>query len=153
MTIINPNQEAADTIAKNINKYMNHYKISRKELAKRLNVTPSTVGYWCTGKKIPRMSKIDEMCKIFHIQRKHIVSDQPVRIGRVMGVKVSDQRMVPKLSLTAQKSEPLPKISDARPQAIGEMSHEEENLIRMYRAEMYGDIITLMVDKMKEKRK
>ena len=52
-----------DTIARNINHYMSHYKISRSKLANRLNVSKATVGYWCTGKKIPRMAKIDEMCK------------------------------------------------------------------------------------------
>ena len=65
---IKSSSENPKTIADNINHYMNYYKISRKELAERLNVSTATVGYWCTGKKIPRMSKIDEMCKIFNVK-------------------------------------------------------------------------------------
>lgn len=81
--------EVSGAIAKNINYFMALNKISRTNLAKRLNVTESAVGYWCTGKKIPRMDKIDSMCKIFNVNRQQIVSDN------ICTIPVNQARIVP----------------------------------------------------------
>ena len=153
MTIRKPNQEAAETIAKNINKYMKHYQISRGELAKRLGVTQSTVGYWCTGQKIPRMDKIDGMCQIFNVQRKHIVSEPHVTIGRVVSVKVSNKNTAPKLSLTPEQNNALRKavgnVKKAKSVLSASiLSEEEKHLLDLYRSGKYKDIVSLMMDKM-----
>lgn len=81
--------EVSGAIARNINYFMALNKISRTNLAKRLNVTESAVGYWCTGKKIPRMDKIDSMCKIFNVNRQQIVSDN------ICTIPVNQARIVP----------------------------------------------------------
>lgn len=153
MTIGKPNQEAAETIAKNINKYMKHYQISRGELAKRLGVTQSTVGYWCTGQKIPRMDKIDGMCQIFNVQRKHIVSEPRVAIGRVVSVKVPSRNIAPRLSLTEEKNNALRKAAGNVKKAkavlsASILSEEEKHLLDLYRSGKYKDIVSLMMDKM-----
>lgn len=81
--------DVSGAIARNINYFMALNKISRTNLAKRLNVTESAVGYWCTGKKIPRMDKIDSMCKIFNVDRQQIVSDN------ICTIPVNKARIVP----------------------------------------------------------
>lgn len=153
--------QAGDTIAKNINRYMSHYKISRSELANRLNVSKATVGYWCTGKKIPRMAKIDEMCKIFNVQRKHLVSDNNYVIGRVVKptkygtieISVSPKNTAPRLSelkKQADKNLRIAGLATTKNAVITNITPEEVDLIVMYRQKKYKEIINLMMDKMTE---
>ena len=80
--------DTTDTIARNINRLLAYYKMSRSDLAKRLHVTDSAVGYWCIGKKCPRMDKIDMMCDIFNVSRQQIVSDN-------LHVPATQARIVP----------------------------------------------------------
>lgn len=47
-------------------------KALRKE---GINVSRSTVSYWCNGIKAPRVDKIDAMCRIFRIKRSDLISD------------------------------------------------------------------------------
>lgn len=147
-----------DTIARNINRYMSHYKISRSELANRLNVSKATVGYWCTGKKIPRMAKIDEMCKIFNVQRKHLVSENHYVIGRVIKptkagtieISVSPKNTAPRLSDFKQqtdKSLRIAGLATTKNTVITDITQEEIDLIVMYRQKKYKEIINLMMDK------
>ena len=60
-------------LAQNIQYYLDREKMNRKELANRLNVSVSSVGFWLTGSKIPRSDKIDAMCKIFDCSRKDLL--------------------------------------------------------------------------------
>lgn len=150
--------QTGDTIARNINHYMSHYKISRSELANRLNVSKATVGYWCTGKKIPRMAKIDEMCKIFNVQRKHLVSENHYVIGRVIKptkagtieISVSPKNTSPRLSDFKQqtdKSLRIAGLATTKKAVITDITQEEIDLIVMYRQKKYKEIINLMMDK------
>ena len=85
--------DVSGAIARNINYFMALNKISRTNLAKRLNVTESAVGYWCTGKKIPRMDKIDSMCKIFNVDRQQIVSEHIRTIPQARIVPEDEQKL------------------------------------------------------------
>lgn len=126
---IKSSSENPKTIADNINHYMNYYKISRKELAERLNVSTATVGYWCTGKKIPRMSKIDEMCKIFNVKRKNIVSEREFVIRTV-------------------KNGPLISVKSSLTKPVTDLDPDEEQIINLYRQKNYKEIINLMMEKL-----
>lgn len=68
-------KEIAAIIAANINHRLDVNHITRGELAKRVGVSLSSVGFWCTGKKIPRMDKVDKMCAIFNCDRSDILMD------------------------------------------------------------------------------
>lgn len=68
-------QEFNQIFSNNLKRYMEKYDISRAELAKRLNVSLSSVGFWCAGTKCPRMDKIDRMCEIFGCLRKDLLED------------------------------------------------------------------------------
>lgn len=80
--------EISNTIANNINRLLAYYKMTRSELAKRLDVSSAAVGYWCIGKKIPRMDKIDMMCEIFNVSRHEILDDRQPLI--IEGVSIPD---------------------------------------------------------------
>lgn len=64
------------TISKNIMKYLELRNKSQAELAEYIGVTQATVSNWCNGLKMPRMSKIDMICKFLEINRSDLMNDQ-----------------------------------------------------------------------------
>ena len=67
--------EIARIIAANIAYYMTRSNLTRQELADRIGVSVSSVGFWCTGVKIPRMDKVDKMCSVFGCTRTELLSE------------------------------------------------------------------------------
>ena len=66
-------KEMAAVVASNIQYYLDENHLTRKELAEKLGVSLSSVGFWCIGAKIPRMDKIDKMCSIFGCKRSDLL--------------------------------------------------------------------------------
>ncbi len=60
----------------NLRKYMRLYDMNQTDLANRLNVSPQSVSYWCSGKKTPGIDKIDEMCNLFHCLRSDLMEEK-----------------------------------------------------------------------------
>lgn len=61
--------------AKNLKRYMEKYELTQVELASRLDVSTVTIYNWLNGIKIPRMDKVDAMCKIFNCSREDMITD------------------------------------------------------------------------------
>lgn len=64
-----------EIFAKNLRHYMNLKNISQNELARFLNVSPTSVNNWYNGYKIPRMDKVDKICNFFRIKRSDIMNE------------------------------------------------------------------------------
>ena len=62
--------------SKNLNFYLNKNDKTQLDLATHLNVSTSAVSAWCRGVKIPRMDKVDAMCKYFGIKRSDLMEDK-----------------------------------------------------------------------------
>lgn len=58
--------------------YLNYYKISQAELARRLDVSSQSVTNWVNGTKSPRMKYVDKMCSIFSCNRSDLIEDKPI---------------------------------------------------------------------------
>ena len=48
-------------------------KVSRKELAKGLNVPYTTLTDWCTGRTFPRVEKINMIADYFGIKKSDLI--------------------------------------------------------------------------------
>lgn len=59
--------------AENLNKYMRLYKKSRSEVAKDLGVSYSTFSDWVSGKKYPRIDKIELLANYFSISKSDLI--------------------------------------------------------------------------------
>lgn len=70
---MNDEKEIALVIAANIQRYMDINHLTRRELAQKVGVSVASVGFWCSGAKIPRMDKVDRMCSIFDCERSDIL--------------------------------------------------------------------------------
>ena len=62
-------------IGKNITNLLIEHEKTQQELANAIGVSKSTVSTWTNGKRIPRMSKVDKMCKFFGVPRSAILGD------------------------------------------------------------------------------
>ena len=60
-------------ISSMIRYYMDLCNMNQNDLARRMNVSPSAVSAWLLDQKIPRMSKIDQMCEIFGCTRNDLL--------------------------------------------------------------------------------
>ena len=68
-------KELNKIIAENITRQMELNNRTQLELAEYMNVSQATVSNWCKGVKMPRMSKIDMICKFFDINRSDLMND------------------------------------------------------------------------------
>lgn len=69
-------QEFNILFAKNLNHYLQLNAKTQLDLANHLGVSTSAVSAWCRGAKIPRMDKVDAMCKYFGIRRSDLMEDK-----------------------------------------------------------------------------
>lgn len=69
-------QEFNVLFAKNLNHYLQLNDKTQLDLANHLGVSTSAVSAWCRGAKIPRMDKVDAMCKYFGIRRSDLMEDK-----------------------------------------------------------------------------
>lgn len=50
--------------------------IKQKELSNYLQVSPATISNWLAGQKLPRMGKLDKLCKFFDVERSALLEYQ-----------------------------------------------------------------------------
>lgn len=68
-------QEFMKIFSTNLKEYMAKYEMSNADLAKRLGVSATSVTNWTTGQKVPRMDKVDAMCRIFNCKRTDLMEE------------------------------------------------------------------------------
>ena len=102
-----------EVFAKNLRYYMDLNRISQNELSKELNVSPTSVNNWCNGYKTPRMDRVDEICRFFHINRSDLTNDHS-----------SEPDVTGITNLLTPASHPIPILGDI---CAGEGTWCEEN--------------------------
>lgn len=70
-----PDSNFNDILSKNIKRYMFLANLNQSELAKKVGVSTAIVSEWLSGKKVPRMDKVDKMCRIFGCTRDDLVTE------------------------------------------------------------------------------
>lgn len=71
--------------AKNLNRYMQINGKTQADLIKDLKYSSSTISNWCTGQKIPRMDKIEQLATYFGINKSDLIEDKaekPVSLAK-----------------------------------------------------------------------
>lgn len=69
-------KEFNQLFAKNLNFFLNLNKKNQLDLAEYIGVSPASVSNWCKGLKLPRMDKVDLICRFFRIQRSDLLEDK-----------------------------------------------------------------------------
>ena len=60
----------------NLKRYMALKEVSRKDLAKALNISYFTVSDWVNGKKFPRMDKVEMLADYFGILKSDLIEEK-----------------------------------------------------------------------------
>lgn len=68
-------KEFSRVFSENLTRLLEMKKASQTDLANYLDVSVASVNYWCRGIKVPRMDKVDKMCKFFGVQRSDLMSE------------------------------------------------------------------------------
>jgi transcriptional regulator with XRE-family HTH domain len=74
--------ETAKKIGRNISNLLIERDKTQQELAEAIGVSKSTVSTCTNGKRIPRMDKVDAMCKYFNVPRSAILGDAKIDEGQ-----------------------------------------------------------------------
>lgn len=67
------NEEYAMIVAKNLKRIFFEHDRSQADVARDLNISKQTLSSWMTGKRTPKMSKIDLLCHYFNCTREDIM--------------------------------------------------------------------------------
>ena len=68
--------ETKEIFAKNLTALLSENNETQAALAEILNVAASSVSGWCSGIKMPRMDKIEQIATHFGVQRSRLLEDQ-----------------------------------------------------------------------------
>lgn len=72
---MNEANENKKIMAYNIETQLALSHMSKKELAKSIDVPYTTLLTWCQGKAYPRIDKIEKMCFVFGCQKSDLIED------------------------------------------------------------------------------
>jgi len=68
-------KEQTEIFAKNINKYLQERKLTQKEVADAIGVTPQSFNYWCMGKNLPRMDKVQLLAEFLGVKYTDLICE------------------------------------------------------------------------------
>lgn len=69
-------EEYRHIFVKKLSYYMNKYGKNQMDLMNDLGLSSSTVSSWCTGKKLPRMGKIQMLADYFGIEKSDLIEEK-----------------------------------------------------------------------------
>lgn len=72
---MNDYSEEKRIFARNLTNQLAMHGLLQADLVRALNTTSASVGYWCTGKQIPRMNTIQAICDYLHINKSDLIED------------------------------------------------------------------------------
>lgn len=61
---------------KKLSYYMNKHNKNQADLINELNLSSATISSWCTGKKLPRMDKIQLLADYFGIEKSDLLEEK-----------------------------------------------------------------------------
>lgn len=61
---------------RNLNRLMEENDISQADLVSKLKVSSATASDWCTGKKVPKMDRIEEVASLLGVTSSDMLADE-----------------------------------------------------------------------------
>lgn len=71
--------------ARNLQRYMNKYDISRNKLSEDTGFPYSTISDWLNGNRYPRINRIEELSNYFNIEKSELIED-PIDLDDIPGI-------------------------------------------------------------------
>ena len=96
--VINEN-EYKKVISNNLRNLAIEHEVTQREIAEAVGVSYASVSEWMNGKKIPRMNKIDLLCRFFKCTRADIMEPPDRKAHREI---TADQAELISTTMTAR---------------------------------------------------
>lgn len=93
-------------LAKNLQRYMEQYGYTAKDIAEKIGVEPSAVSYWVNAKYYPRIDKIEKMANLFHVNKACLVEEHDSYL--VLKSRQSEEEIDPSIMSLITKLEDSP---------------------------------------------
>lgn len=93
-------------LAKNLQRYMEQYGYTAKDIAEKIGVEPSAVSYWVNAKYYPRIDKIEKMANLFHVSKACLVEEHDSYL--VLKSRQSEEEIDPSIMSLITKLEDSP---------------------------------------------
>lgn len=90
--------EQKRVFAKNLNRYISLNQKQQKEVAEAIGENPTTLNMWCSGKSLPKVSKIQKLADYFRIGKSDLTdekedSDADMEfMDKVLKISLNDKR-------------------------------------------------------------
>lgn len=78
-------------LGKNLTDILYERQMTKRELADKIGVSPTIVSQWCSGKKSPRMDKIDAICQVLNVKRSDIMLAKDDKLLLVEEIPTDDE--------------------------------------------------------------
>lgn len=69
------NNDFGKLFAKNLNYFIELRGKTQQDLANDLGISKATISSWCNATRIPRMDKVDLLCKYLNVNRSDLMED------------------------------------------------------------------------------
>lgn len=70
-------QSINQAIGKRLCYLLDKHQKTQEDLAEYMGVSQATVSNWCKGIKLPRIDRLDNICKYFGVNRSELIPDTP----------------------------------------------------------------------------
>ena len=80
--------------AANLNRYMEEYQKSRKDISDALGISYYTVTDWAKGKKYPRMDKVEMLANYFGIMKSDLIEEKTENPAQKDGISEKRQALI-----------------------------------------------------------
>lgn len=70
---MNETTDYGKIISKNLKRIAYEHNRTQADIARALNINKTTVSSWMSGARVPRMSKVDMLCRYFGVERSDII--------------------------------------------------------------------------------
>lgn len=110
-------EEQIKIFARNLNYYISLTGKQQKDIAKDLQLSPTTFNTWCRGKIMPRMGKVQMLADYFHIGKSDLIDDKldsdPIIDARILA-DIETMEMIKKYySLSVKDREAIKQIIES----------------------------------------
>lgn len=77
----NSTDDFVRVFAKRLRYYISYKEVTQEQVADAVGVSAATVSYWCKGERVPRMDKIDALCRFFGCTRDDLMMEREQAVG------------------------------------------------------------------------
>ena len=78
--------------ARRLRYFISYKEVTQEQVADAVGVSAATVSYWCKGERVPRMDKIDALCRFFNCTRDDLMMDKEQKPAS--GITLTTDEMV-----------------------------------------------------------